>query len=338
MLPSSRTSLLFSYAYIRDSARAGMLWRSLAPHVQLLIDSGAFTDYHATRKALAAGVKHSPITIKEYISACRNFDAAKIDGYIQLDKLMDEAQSRKNLAIMRDAGLDPIPVITIKEPPEAAVELAGKTDRLCVAGGGLSKHGQVGRYNMVARAAIKAGRPLLLHGLGFADWRHFFHARLYSGDISTYVNGSKFGRHGYFDQVKGLVTTGPETASRFNASKDPVYQRFRTYFMRCGFDRDVLARKDTYTGQRTPAVMTTVHAYLLYQAFCEKKGRQLYFAINDGVWTAMIAAVRSDSRPDGTFDQKIALSEYDRVHGHYKATKTYAELATSFSRPPGHAL
>jgi hypothetical protein len=90
--------LLISYAYLREEPAT--LERVMNhPDVELLIDSGAFT-------AMNAG---SEIDLSDYIEFLHRWKD-RIFGYMALDKLQDPVQTDRNLRIMLEAGLKPIPV------------------------------------------------------------------------------------------------------------------------------------------------------------------------------------------------------------------------------------
>jgi hypothetical protein len=317
VLPADRPSLLFSYAYLRPLGAFADVVLALTDTCDVLIDSGAFTDYHAGKKAMAAGKKHQPITVEEYIVAARRFEAAHVYGYVALDKLMDREASRRNLALVHDAGLRPMPVFTEDEPLEAAPEFAAWNDYICVAGGGLSIIAQTHRYRAVADV-IPGTR---LHGLGFGRPPYIFQSKLFSGDVCTYANGSRFGQVKCFDREHGIITFSLGRCPAFRAKKstDPAKARVFSYLMRCGFTAEMIRDPQTYYG-KTDGMggLTSAHAYALFQRHCATRGFKLYHAISSCLFLSLFAAVSQASRPDGSFDRVQAEQFYRHLNQRWK--------------------
>jgi len=95
------------------------------PRARILMDSGAFS-------VKSTGVE---IDLEEYIRFCQQY-GTRMWAFIMLDVIRNRQRTIDNLLRMRDAGLDPMAVVTedmdLRELPDCILE----SEKLCIAGGG----------------------------------------------------------------------------------------------------------------------------------------------------------------------------------------------------------
>ena len=172
--------LLISYAYLREEPATIERVMSDAD-VELLIDSGAFTAMNAGRE----------IDLSEYISFIRRYQE-KIFGYMALDKLRDPAQTDRNLRVMLDAGLQPIPVHVLGDDGRRMDELFEISH--WVALGGLRRpHRGPAPLNYI-KQKMDWARGRNVHWLGYTTKSVLEAFRPYSCDCSSWVSGAMYGR------------------------------------------------------------------------------------------------------------------------------------------------
>lgn len=148
------------------------------PRARILMDSGAFS-------VKSTGVE---IDLEEYIRFCQRY-GTRMWAFIMLDVIRNRQRTIDNLLRMRDAGLDPMAVVTedmdLRELPDCILE----SEKLCIAGGGRVPAGQF-RQRV---AAVRSRCPnAWLHGLSFTD-RNVVGSDLQSVDSSTWIVGGRYG-------------------------------------------------------------------------------------------------------------------------------------------------
>src|SRR5215213_5160494 len=177
----AKLPLLISYAYLR-SERPENIERLLThPYIELLLDSGAFT-------AMNAGVE---IKLDEYIEFCLKWKD-HLFGYMALDKIQDPATTEKNLHLMLEAGLHPIPVHVLGDDERRMDELFEMSS--WVAMGGLRRpHRGPAPYSYIKKKMEWAkGRDV--HWLGFTNKPMLEAFQPFSCDCSSWMAGAMYGR------------------------------------------------------------------------------------------------------------------------------------------------
>lgn len=174
--------ILVSYAYAR-MAGCCVGFEKLAEmdEVEILLDSGAFT-------ALNAGHE---IDLKDYIAFLRRWQS-RLFGYLALDVIGNPAATDRNLQIMLDAGLRPIPVHVRGDGQERMDELFGMSD--WVACGGLRRpHAGHSSKSYVKQKMIWA-RGRNVHWLGYTSQPMVRAFKPYSVDCSNWSGGHRYGQ------------------------------------------------------------------------------------------------------------------------------------------------
>jgi hypothetical protein len=121
--------VLFSYWYIRGSRKKA--WKKYLTQfqMQLLLDSGTFSEWIGEAKAKKKGLKwdKAPLNVDEYIDFVKQCEKeGLLVGYFNFDKIGDWEQSQANLEYMEARGLTPIPVYHFNSPIEVLDNLVAK--------------------------------------------------------------------------------------------------------------------------------------------------------------------------------------------------------------------
>lgn len=178
---SVKLPLLISYAYLRTERPENIERLLNHPFIELLLDSGAFT-------ALNAGAE---IKLDEYIEFLLRWKD-KLFGYMALDKLQDPVQTDKNLRVMIEAGLRPIPVHVLGDDERRMDELFELSDWVALGGFRRPQRGPAPYSYVKKKMEWAKGRPV--HWLGFTNKPMIQAFRPFSCDCSSWMAGAMYGR------------------------------------------------------------------------------------------------------------------------------------------------
>jgi len=258
--------VLLSYAYIRKTPMCDL--DALAEAAYLLVDSGAFTIWHDSIKS-AAKLKSpmAPITVKEYTDFVKQRGDAPY-GCIALDRIYDPAGTADNLKQMLDAGVRPMPVMTIPQPVEEAVELCKINPRFCVAGAvDQSDEWIEAKFAAVQKAAPEAQT----HGLGYTRFPGLVTCKAHSGDSSSATSGQRYGQMHVFDSLKLHAIPYRTVTPRLAQSVLPL----KLLPNIAGHDA-----KDFAGGTSLLSVAGCV-AFAKYSRLCWSRGKRLFLACSN---------------------------------------------------------
>jgi hypothetical protein len=277
-------NLLFSYAFIRKNRKMWELLETVDDGVCLMMDSGAFTAYRSG----------NPIDLDEYMAACKRLHSS-LWAYVQLDVIGNHEASRVNLAKMADAGLKPMPVLTVDAPVTDVVEMAKVNNHLCVAGGATEATEWYGpRIEHVWRALDGDCR---LHGLGFTRGPVVARTKVASVDSSTYKEGARFGFLVDFDWAKGFRRMRIAKLLKTPFHEMPGW--VRKLVVKSGLTETMWGDNK---GIYCPLYLLGISTWLAYERFLHSKGIKLFFAVTATAELGPLAMVLRRRRPDGMFD------------------------------------
>lgn len=312
MLPKPKFNFLFSYAYLWEEdkkiAKSGeeKIYKHRAKQLEetalvlsgysdILIDSGAYTAY----------TKGKEIPLKRYIADCKRYQG-KVWQYIQLDKVRNPEVTRKNLKIMVDSGLRPMPVFQMGEKFERMQDLVKINKWICCAGGVYAPQKWIWhRYQQAFKAS---GGLANIHALGFLRFPDVFKLPIKSGDSSAYYNGMKYGWLINFDKREGLVQV--HTSKIKQRGSAGIDDRFLKYMYNCGIRTEDITNGTYNHGQKSFVTLASVHAYLNFAKFCAEKNFKFFFVIIDFMNLLGILSVNANTHGD-YFDYRRAAAMYE---------------------------
>jgi hypothetical protein len=303
-------SMLFSYAYFRNSKKFKRVILGIADIARVMIDCGAFTDFHAEIKANRTGSTRKPgITLDEYIEACREWDK-KVYGYIALDKIGDPVETRKRIARMFREGLSPMPVFTGNAPWADMKYFSTLTDHICIGGIWRTSSREVFYSNLnKARANAPKAR---FHLLGYARYPDVMALPITSYDASSFAAGQQYGRLTTFDPYNGLRSYAKNEHKLEYASILAKY-KITPQLMRTG----------KWNGLRGFPAIATIHAHVLMQRQSLKTSGKFYFlAVPNTSFVEVVVATSCATKGD-TFDYNEAMSYVDEMRAFAKDEKAY---------------
>lgn len=274
-------NILVSYAYIKKSPMMLDAIRDAQGHARVMLDSGAFT----------AHGQGETITLDEYCG----FVADTRDlwwGYVSLDKVGDSETTERNLAAMRERGLDPMPVLTVDAHVDKAPTLIGKSASLCVAGGvtePLTSYGP--RLEEIRR---RVGADVWLHGLGFTRGLRTGRTAVNSVDSSSWLSGRRFGAFQWYEPMKGVRHLGwSDMRARPWAS---LPARAKQALVGLNLSREDLTSRDMSRGGKSALAMQSTRAFFEYASVLEARGVRYFFAVTYPDFMQLFIAARNATR------------------------------------------
>lgn len=174
-----KLSVLLSFAYLR---RAPELLDACPPEWDLLLDSGAFTNFTSGRDV---------VTLEDYRAFCLEH-AGRFAHVVNLDVIGDPVASAANFEQLVDAGVAPVPVFQRGDTAAALRKMAADHPLVCI--GGISQYLGSAAEQAYIRETMRhvraAGARVHLLGVGHRELSTY---RPWSGDSSTWHNAVRYG-------------------------------------------------------------------------------------------------------------------------------------------------
>ena len=282
--------LLVSYAYLRKSS-----WIDIDQFSEacwFMLDSGAFTN-HANDLKLAKRGHDNPasITLDEYCDFLKERGDV-LYGAVMLDRIGDEETSMRNLHIMVDRGLKPIPVVTVDQEPERVNEYAAINPIICAPSGFGRAYTEQFRKQRFSALYAAAESPVYLHGLGYTRYPGLLQTPLHSADSSSFTSGLRFGNVIQFG-VKGLTSVHRTSITNEQAMMSLPLK----------LDIAAIRRGDPYhcNGRNSAVASTGAIAYSKFQRLSWLREKRLFLAASNLQDTILALAawwcVNVDSQP-----------------------------------------
>ena len=168
-------NLLVSWPYLGNDILK--LVADHAEHIQLLVDSGAFTNWK----------KGVDTDVRDYIAFIQCLPVRPW-RFFTLDRIGDPDVTARNLKTMLDAGLEPVPVFTRGSPVSTLEDLYRVSDLVGI-GVGVGTPGYLGYIRWITEQI--RGRPA--HWLGVTTPALVAYYRPYSCDCSNWETGARYG-------------------------------------------------------------------------------------------------------------------------------------------------
>ena len=227
---------------------AGMRW---------LLDCGAYT-------ALQAG---KAVDLDRYIEFVHE---VKPWAHFSLDVIGDPKRTHENYRTMREAGLAPVPVLTIGDGPETVERHYPEAEYVAVAG----INGKDGVRSVLRVSEMVSALPTRrLHLLGFTLPHVLKHFRPYSCDSSSWMSAARYGRaHLYVGHGKHV----PVSRDTFRKLPDA---RTRERLRAMGVEPKELATEAAWRGGTSVATELTARTWVRMSAEMEQHlGVRLFIA------------------------------------------------------------
>lgn len=306
-----KINLLFSYAYLRKSPEYNQWVIDVSKDSKVIIDCGAFTVHHQTIKSAKDGRKVIPLTVSEYIDACKRYDGS-VHGYIALDVIGDPKATRKNLSAMVGAGLTPMPVFVHNEDWGYVKTLTQVNPHICV--GGIAGDVGGGRDEFAAyrykRTFEASGETAQIHSLGFLKIPYIFNLPIVSGDSSSFCSGGRFGSIARFSSRTGFTTTSWQDLRIANRAALETM----SYLRRFGITASDVKNPKYFKKVHGIPGLITIYAYLEFHKLCVSRGFDFYFAVPNTSWANGIFCILDTLTPRGfdyhaAWKKKLVLNE-----------------------------
>jgi len=168
-----------AYPYISRNKDAMAMLSSHAEHIDLFLDSGAFT-------AWKSGVS---ISLDDY---CRFLEGCPVKPwrYFMLDVVGNPEATMRNFREMVRRGFRPVPVFTAGSPAEYLEEYFAHSD--LVGFGGIATKGSNATRNYIT-FMMQRSRGRNVHLLGYTSLKYLKIFRPYSCDSNSWECGARYG-------------------------------------------------------------------------------------------------------------------------------------------------
>jgi hypothetical protein len=169
-----------SYAFL-DRLPDADVGRWLAdPRFEILLDCGAFSAFNAGKR----------IDLDDYVRFVQKWEK-HLHGYMALDVVQDPAGTERNLKIMLDRGLKPIPVHVFGDEADRMDELFSLSHWVALAGLRRPHRGHAPKTYIKEKMSWARGRQV--HWLGYTREPMLLRYKPYSCDCASWKAGFQFG-------------------------------------------------------------------------------------------------------------------------------------------------
>lgn len=286
----AKLPVLVSYAYLREAPEERQAYIMQNPHIELLVDSGAFS-------ALNAGKE---IKLDEYMDFIQRWQE-HIFGYVALDVLGDPKATDENLRIMLKEGLSPVPVHVLGDDGKRMDELFELSD--WVACGGLRRPHRGWAPPAYVKQKMVWAKGRNVHWLGYTRDDMVRAFKPYSCDSANAFSGAMYGLTILFHREAG----GRKSQARAQHAAVETTPRTAQLLMRdCGMPvewwKDVDRWKSSKDRGREFGSVTCMIACGAMVEFSrwvrETTGTRYFLAVNEGSHYDVLAWWANETRPD----------------------------------------
>jgi len=300
-----------------------------AGHSPVMIDSGAFS-------AFKIGAK---IDIDAYIDFCKGFDGhPNVWGCVMLDVIGDWDASRRNLDYMLEAGVTPMPVLTIDCPLSVLDELKQVNKRICIAGGSMDFPGSKAAMCRRYRQAANDHPDCEFHGLAFVKVPEMYQVGLASVDSSSFCSGKRYATMQRFDWHTGTIKGHSYPNARAKITKIPDLWKYVTD---CRVPKAHWQNKTESIKSVGFFSFSAAFAHVCQSLYARRHGVRYFLAINSAMpsyyWILCSAMNASDDFR--SFDYPKALADLLRLKSYSKddRVKATADAAAEAAARYDHA-
>lgn len=291
---------LVSYYYI--SKKFQQCVEALYRDTPFMLDSGAFS----------AMMLKEQISLPDFMRYCHSHRKL-YEQYVMLDVIGNKEATRKNLEVMLQNGLMPMPALTTDMPESEFPDLVRMNPNVCISGGR-------GQEPVTYSARIEKCWRLVdgkttIHGLGYTKTLEPIKTKCASVDSASWSFAQRAGMLYTFTLNRGMI----QTMMRDLEKKPPALwpPEIRTQLMVSGITPQELFSKAGRTGQVSPLAILSIASWLAYSKHCLNKGLRVYFAISTpgAFYPFFLAAMH---RKGNGLDWASVKKEIPQVQHNYK--------------------
>lgn len=264
---NTHLNILVSYAYLAKNKEFTNFIMDLSTSgvANVMVDSGAFTLYNSKQK-------RSWLNLDNY---CKFLDqwGDKVEKYVMLDVIRNEAQSKKNYEEMVKRGFNPMYVFTEKDKDWSYLNDVMKQQRhICVAGGVSCKSAWMfKRYQDVYK---HTNEQALIHGLGFVKYPEMYKLPLHSTDSSSWVQGAQvYGNIPYFDN--GMKSVHHKHILQ---GKKKIPKKLIQLFEQLKITPKEFSDLQSHRGGKSIGWLCSIIAFIEYQKLSKRQDLNLFLA------------------------------------------------------------
>ena len=289
-------NILISYAYSggAKSFNDAVMTHSVNGDINVMIDSGAFTIYNS--KTI------SKLNLDTYCNYLEK-NAHKVEKYVMLDVIKDEAKTKQNYELMLKRNFNPMFVFTEYDNDWSYCKQAvGNQKHLCVAGGVTIRGDWIlKRYQDIYRKT-----QANIHALGYVAYNNIFRLPLYSVDSSSWVQASqRFGNIQYFDN--GIKTINYK---EILTGKKKIPYEVRLLFEKLKITPKQFSNLENHRGGKSIESLCTTYAFLEFQKYSKRLGLDLFLAIANTGQLNTILYIDNEMKKDTLTFEKY--NKYDK--------------------------
>lgn len=259
-------NILMSFAYLSSSSLCQYVAQAVQDkRMNLMIDSGAFTKFNSK--------SGQHVTLDNYCSFL-DVMGEYAEKYVMLDVIGNESASKRNYETMIERGHSPMFVATMYDNDFAYIEDTLKINpNICVAGGATTKGDWMSkRFQDVY---LNTGSKARIHGLAYVTFPKCFQLPLASMDSSTWQTGAqKYGVCWLWDD--GMKTLHYQDVCK-KGKKIP--SNFIREFNELGITPKMYADLNNHRGMTQMETFCCIVAYVKFQKYAKKNGRDLFLAV-----------------------------------------------------------
>jgi len=272
-----RLNVLVSYGTL--GARCAEVLR---PDWDVLLDSGAFTNFNAKRDV---------VTLPAYANFLTEYGRG-FWRYMNLDKIGDGDTGRRHFEMLRARGLTPVPVYQRGSPLSELVDMGHASDLVGV--GGLATKGRTGKVDFIhAVSAFARARGIRLHLLGSGHFQRLKTVRPFSSDCSDHNDVGRYGNIRIWDPRRRVDVDVRGYASITHPKATPMSLELAQIMKFYGITLAQWRDRDWWSSApgRRVALLARFH-----KAEClERLGVKFFIAVGDAeetanVWDEYVAA------------------------------------------------
>lgn len=259
--------VLVSFAYLnrmKPAKREQYLSRVLRPDWNIMLDSGAFSNYTLGRQV---------VSFDEYTAFLKEHQG-RFWHCISYDVIGDMKKSEDNVKRMQDMGLNPVPVFQRGGTPDELYRMMEGHDILAI--GGISRRSKARAEQDYLYQVMRIVKDHNVHllGLGWAAAKRY---RPYSLDSTSPFVTARYGQVHLWDH-KGWVRISKQRSARSGSRYVRPNLRHSRILQSYGMTWADLGKREEYK-DKGKASQATVRSWLRHSSLLNRNGVRYVFAL-----------------------------------------------------------